>query len=137
MLMAFCHHDGQAGGSIVGAVGTDEPARPGDELLAAARAGDQDAFAAVVERHRRELLVHCYRMTGSLTDTEDLVQETFLRAWRGLGGFAGRSSLRAWLYRIATHACLDVRNGRIQEIVAFHDPALFPAFGLPATLPAQ
>jgi RNA polymerase sigma-70 factor (ECF subfamily) len=64
-------------------------------------------FAALFERHRRELQVHCYRMLGSLQDSEDLVQETFLRAWRNREGFEGRSSFRTWLYRIATNACLD------------------------------
>jgi RNA polymerase sigma-70 factor, ECF subfamily len=83
-------------------------------------AGDEAAFAALVERHRRELLVHCYRMTGSLEEAEDLVQETFLRAWRHLGGFAGRSSLRAWLYRIATNACLDALDGRARRVLP-HD----------------
>jgi RNA polymerase sigma-70 factor (TIGR02960 family) len=64
-------------------------------------------FSALVERHRRELHVHCYRMLGSLEESEDLTQETFLRAWRKRKGFEGRSTLRAWLYRIATNACLD------------------------------
>ena len=68
-----------------------------DAVVAAARAGDESAFAALVERHRRELLVHCYRMLGSLEESEDLVQETFLRAWKNLPGFEGRSTLRAWL----------------------------------------
>ena len=75
--------------------------------VAAARAGDEAAFASLVEPHRRELQVHCYRMVGSLEDSEDLVQETFLRAWRKRKTFQGRSSFRAWLYRIATNACLD------------------------------
>lgn len=68
---------------------------------------DEPAFVRHIERHRRELQVHCYRMLGSFEDSEDLVQETFLRAWRGRHGFKGTSTMRAWLYRIATNACLD------------------------------
>ncbi|WLW54951.1 RNA polymerase subunit sigma-70 [Streptomyces sp. YU58] len=67
-------------------------------------------FAALTERHRREIQVHCYRMTGSYDEAEDLVQETFLRAWRARDGFQGRASARTWLYRIATNACLDFQR---------------------------
>ena len=79
---------------------------------AAIRTGDEAAFAALVEPHRRELQVHCYRMLGSLEDSEDLVQETFLRAWRNRRSYEGRASFRAWLYRIATNACLDAIQRR-------------------------
>ncbi|WP_432878889.1 sigma-70 family RNA polymerase sigma factor [Kribbella sp. CA-245084] len=79
-----------------------------DDLLQRAREGDREAFAALVEPHRRELQLHCYRMLGSLQDAEDALQETLLSAWIGLSGFEGRSSVRTWLYRIATNRCLNV-----------------------------
>ncbi|MFI0374204.1 RNA polymerase subunit sigma-70 [Actinomadura sp. 1N219] len=76
-----------------------------------------ETFEQFVGRHRRELHVHCYRMLGSLEDAEDAVQETFLRAWRGRDGFAGRSSVRVWLYRIATNACLDALERRPRRVL--------------------
>jgi RNA polymerase sigma-70 factor (TIGR02960 family) len=85
-----------------------------DEMVSAAVAGDEPAFAALAERHRRELHVHCYRMLASFDEAEDAVQETLLNAWRGRSGFQGGSQFRAWLYRIATNVCLDMlrRNSR-------------------------
>src|SRR6185312_1018776 len=77
---------------------------------------DERSFGARVEPHRRELHVHCYRMLGSFDDSEDLVQETFTRAWRSREQFEGRSSLRAWLYRIATNACLDALDKRPRTV---------------------
>jgi RNA polymerase sigma-70 factor (ECF subfamily) len=79
-----------------------------DDLISRAQAGDGEAFRALTEPHRRELQVHCYRMLGSFQDAEDALQDTLLGAWRGLGGFDGRASIRTWLYRIATNRCLDV-----------------------------
>jgi len=76
---------------------------------------DEPEFSGLAERHRRELHVHCYRMLGSFEDAEDTVQETFLRAWRRRETFEGRSTFRAWLYRIATNACLDLLAKRRPE----------------------
>jgi RNA polymerase sigma-70 factor, ECF subfamily len=78
-----------------------------DAVVAALHNGDESAFAALAELYRRQLRVHCYRLLGSVDDAEDLVQETFLRAWRGREQFEGRSLFRTWLYRIATNACLS------------------------------
>ncbi|MFD6755628.1 sigma-70 family RNA polymerase sigma factor [Micromonospora gifhornensis] len=76
-----------------------------------------DDFASRIEQHRRELRVHCYRMVGSFDEAEDLVQEVFLKAWRARDGFEGRSSLRSWLYRIATNVCLDALDGRKRRLL--------------------
>jgi RNA polymerase sigma-70 factor (TIGR02960 family) len=84
----------------------DEDALDESKLLAAARAGDSAAFERLVSRHRHELYTHSYRMLGSVQDAEDALQESLLDAWRGLASFEGRSSLRAWLYRVTTNACL-------------------------------
>jgi RNA polymerase sigma-70 factor (ECF subfamily) len=94
------------------------------EVLAAVRAGDQAAFATLAERYRRELRVHCYRMLGSFDDAEDMVQETFLRAWRARAGFEGRSLFRTWLYRIATNACLSALARSSRRVLP---PDLVPA----------
>lgn len=98
-----------------------------DELIARARAGDGDAFREVTEPHLRELQVHCYRMLGSFHDAEDAMQETLLTAWRGLGGFEGRASLRTWLYTIATNRCLNMRRaaGR-RRAVEWNIPGVQP-----------
>ena len=78
------------------------------ELIEQAQAGDRDAFRELIDPYRQELQVHCYRMLGSLHDAEDALQETLLAAWQGLSGFEGRSSLRTWLYRVATNRCLNM-----------------------------
>jgi RNA polymerase sigma-70 factor (ECF subfamily) len=97
------------------------------ELLAAARAGDEAAFGRLVEARRGELQVHCYRMLGSVYDAEDALQETLLRAWRGLPRFEGRSSLRSWLYTIATNTCVDQIARRPKRVLpADYGPAADP-----------
>jgi RNA polymerase sigma-70 factor, ECF subfamily len=90
---------------------------PDPGVLAAARRGDENAFGALVEPHRRELHAHCYRMLGSLHDAEDALQETLLRAWRGLAGFEDGRPLRPWLYRIATNASLDIVSKRPTRVL--------------------
>lgn len=84
---------------------TDDDGVMTADLIARARDGDEQAFELLVDPHRRELQVHCYRLLGSVQDAEDAVQETLVAAWRGLDGFQGRSSIRTWLYPIATRRC--------------------------------
>jgi RNA polymerase sigma-70 factor (TIGR02960 family) len=93
------------------AVGSDEA-----RFMQAARSGDAGAFAVLTERYRRELHLHCYRMLASFEDAQDLTQEVFLRAWSRRASFEGRSTLRTWLYRIATNACLDFLDRRPDRI---------------------
>lgn len=80
---------------------------------------NEQEFAALAEHYRRELQAHCYRMMGSVQDAEDMVQETFLRAWRARGTYEGRASIRAWLYKIATNACLDALEKRSRRVIPF------------------
>jgi RNA polymerase sigma-70 factor (TIGR02960 family) len=94
--------------------------------LERARAGDEQAFRDLTEPYRRELQVHCYRLLGSLTDAEDMLQETLLAAWRGLAGFQARASLRTWLYRIATNQCLNLMRSASRRIPAEPVPPFRP-----------
>src|SRR5690348_10353157 len=98
------------------------------DLVSRARGGDAEAFRELVEPHRRELQVHCYRMLGSLQDAEDAVQDTLLAAWRGFDRFEGRASPRTWLYRIATNRCLNARRDAARRPVPESD---VPVPGLP------
>jgi RNA polymerase sigma-70 factor (ECF subfamily) len=101
-------------------------------VLTAVRSGDESTFGAITERYRRQLHVHCYRMTGSVDDAEDLVQETMLRAWRSRASFEGRSSFRNWLYRIATNACLNALERSPRRVTA---PDVAPATEDPRSKP--
>ena len=85
-------------------------------IVERARVGDEQAFRELTDPYRRELLAHCYRMLGSLTDAEDMLQETLLAAWRGLARFQGRCSLRSWLYRIATNTCLNAMRSTARRV---------------------
>ncbi len=89
------------------------------DVLEAARQGDERAFGSLVDPHRGELHAHCYRMLGSLHDADDALQDTMLRAWRGLGGFKGDQPIRPWLYRIATNASLDIIGKRPKRVMPF------------------
>ena len=97
------------------------------DLITRARAGDGEAFRELTEPYRRELQVHCYRMLGSLQDAEDVLQDTLLAAWQGLGGFEERSSIRTWLYRIATNRCLNaLRSARRRPAKEWDIPQVEP-----------
>jgi RNA polymerase sigma-70 factor, ECF subfamily len=87
-----------------------------DAVVAAIQNGNEATFSSLAEPHRKELRVHCYRMLGNFDDAEDLVQETFVGAWRGRSAFEGRSTFRAWLYRIATNACLDAIKAKKRRV---------------------
>jgi RNA polymerase sigma-70 factor (ECF subfamily) len=100
--------------------------------VAAIRDGDETAFVALAERYRRRLQLHCYRMVGSLEDSEDLVQEAVLRAWRRRRSFEGRSTFQTWLYRIATNVCLDFLERRpVRELPAHYAVAIEPGSAVP------
>ena len=101
------------------------------ELLQAAGGGDESAFGRLVEPYHPELHAHCYRMLGSVHDAEDALQDAMLRAWRGIGRFEGRSSLRSWLYTIATNTCLNLISRRPKRVLPLdYGPSVDPHDGL-------
>src|SRR6058998_2796915 len=101
--------------------GVSEP-----DLIAAARSGDEQAFVRLTGPHRQALHVHCYRILGSLHDADDALQETMLRAWRGIDRFEPRAPVGAWLYRIATNVCLRMIEQRPRHASANVDAHLEP-----------
>jgi RNA polymerase sigma-70 factor (ECF subfamily) len=104
-----------------------------DTVLAAARAGDEGAFRTLFAPYQRELRAYCYRMAGSVDEADDLVQESLLRAWRGLAMYEGRASLRTWLYRVAFSACVDALESKGKRSLAFFDgPPAGPRDAMPA-----
>jgi RNA polymerase sigma-70 factor (ECF subfamily) len=122
--------------AVAGHIGVNTTVRHDERALwAAAVAGERDAFSSVTGRYRRELQVHCYRMLGSFEDAEDLVQETLLRAWRRRETYQQRSTLRAWLYGIATNACLDALEKRSRRLLPTE--VMPPADPLAPTPPAS
>ena len=116
--------------------------RSGDEvsnevaLLRAAKGGDRNAFQHLLDPYHLRLRAHCYRMLGSFHDAEDMVQETFLRAWRGLIGFDGRAPIHHWLYRIATNACLNALAGRARSSRVLPETQNPPAEQMPEREPS-
>jgi RNA polymerase sigma-70 factor (ECF subfamily) len=101
-----------------------------ERLIEAARGGDQDAYRRLIDSHHAELHAHCYRMLASVHDAEDALQDTFVRAWRGLSRFEGRSSLRTWLYTIATNSCLNMIARRPKRMLPVdYGPATDPHEG--------
>jgi RNA polymerase sigma-70 factor (ECF subfamily) len=95
------------------------------DLIEQAQTGDENAFRSLIEPHVRELRMHCYRILGSVQDAEDAMQETLLAAWRGIGGFERRSSLRTWLYRVATSRCLNaLRSASQRPPMSWQDPEI-------------
>src|SRR5579864_2849284 len=108
------------------------------DLIARAQTGDGEAFGQLIEPYRRELQVHCYRILGSVQDAEDALQETLLAAWRGLNGFEGRSSVRTWLYKVATSRCLNVlRSGRRRGLAGGAEREVAPPPGVDLPLPTR
>src|SRR5580692_7399028 len=107
--------------------------RLGENRLARAQRGDEDAFAELTEPYRRELQLHCYRILGSVQDAEDMLQETLLAAWRGLDRFEERASMRAWLYKIATNRCLNSLRASARRPA----PAIAPWPGAPPPEPTR
>ncbi len=101
------------------------------ELIDRARTGDETAFKELVAPYQRELHVHCYRILGSVADAEDAMQETLVTAWRGLGGFEGRASVRTWMYRIATSRCLNILRA------ASRRPTMNPPLGFEPPDPSR